>query len=354
MIINENEMLEMLKKANKVFLLEPNYRRKYPPLGLAKISTFLQENDIASEFGRVYDGQECDLVCITSLFTFQSEKIFEAIEQVHFLNPGVSILLGGVFASLMTSPIHRRYPDISIFKGYSKELDQCVPNYNIDASLEEPWTKFSFVFTSRGCPNKCAYCAVWRIEPEQWINPHWRDAIDEDKPYVMISDNNLSACSFEHIKEVVNYCIDHNKRIVFDNGFDCKHITQEMAELLGKAKYTRSGMRLAFDRIEEDGIFQKAVNLLIDAGVPKSQIMAYVLFNFHDTLEEADYRMRVCADLGIRPYPQKYEPLTELNRDTPFIGKHWNKGLLKKFRYFWLMGGLYTKTTFSEYVKMEI
>jgi len=53
----------------------------------------------------------------------------------------------------------------------------------------------------------------------------------------MISDNILSAQPSAHIKEVCNFMIEHKKRVVFDNGFDCKHITPELASLLGRLKY---------------------------------------------------------------------------------------------------------------------
>jgi hypothetical protein len=81
--------------------------------------------------------------------------------------------------------------------------------------------------------------------------------------------------------------------------------------------------------------------------------MAYVLFNFNDTPSEADYRMRECVKLGIRPYPQQYEPLKEASRDKKFIGKHWTPNLVRAFRYFWLMAGIYTKTTFVEWARAE-
>ena len=81
--------------------------------------------------------------------------------------------------------------------------------------------------------------------------------------------------------------------------------------------------------------------------------MAYVLFNFSDTPKEADYRMHECVKLGIRPYPQQYQPLIQLNRNNKFIGRYWTKNLLRVFRYFWLMAGYFTKITFEEFAKKQ-
>ena len=342
-------MINKIKHSKRVILLEPNYRRKYIPLGLAKIATMVKNNEGEVFYQRKYTPVDEDAVCITSLFTYDSEIVDDTISEVQFLNPKANIYLGGVYASLMHKRISKLFPTITIFNGYSKELDSCVPDYSIDWQIKDPWDKFSFVFTSRGCPNRCAYCAVWKIEPDLWVNKNWHKHICLDKPYVMISDNNLSSMPLNHFKSIHKFITEKKKRIVFDNGFDCKLVTKELAQMLGQMKFTRSGMRLAFDRIEEDGQFQKAINMIKDGGVAKSHIMAYVLFNFNDKPKDADYRMRECVKLGIRPYPQQYTPLNRLNRDVPYIGKYWTKNLVRIFRFFWLMAGFNTKMTFEEY-----
>lgn len=177
-MIDEHAMLQMIKSSKKIVLLEPPYRRKYIPLGLAKIATMAKENGSDIVYQRKYTPKKEDLVCITSLFTYNSPEVLGAIQTVKFMNPNVDILIGGIYASLMPKHIHKIYPDIKIFTGYSKELDKTPPDYDMDWEIEDKWKKFSFVFTTRGCPNKCAYCAVWRIEPEQWVNPSWKKHID--------------------------------------------------------------------------------------------------------------------------------------------------------------------------------
>jgi hypothetical protein len=354
--LTEDEMLDRLRKAKRVFLLEPGYARKYIPLGLAKIATFVKQNGGRVWFGRGYYGPPVDLICVTSLFTYDSGKVVGAIKHAEKFGRGTPVLVGGVYASLMPKDIHARTSGKSdLFLGYSQKLDQIVPDYSLAYKIEDPWPDFSFTFTSRGCPNKCAYCSVWRIESTPWINPSWRDHILDSKPCAMLSDNNLSATPPEHLHEVIDFLVKRKKKVIFDNGFDVKHITDDMAARLGKVKFTRSGMRVAFDRIEEDGVFQAAVERLKAGGVPKGEILAYCLFNFTDTPKEAYYRMTECARLGIRPYPQQYTPLNQAvdRRTKRFIGKHWTDSLVKVFRHYWLMAGIYTKYTFESYAKEQ-
>jgi len=344
--VDESTMLSMLDNAKSVFLLEPPYRRKYIPLGLAKISSYLKERGKEVAFGREYNSKKYDLVCCTSLFTYESESVLKALWDLRFWHHG-PILIGGIFATLMPDKLPE---DVHVFPRYSKTLDSYVPDYSINWRVDKPWDEYSFTFTTRGCPNKCAYCAVWRLEPELWINPNWRAHIVDEKPFAMVSDNNLSAQPSEHLFEVVDYLAEKKKKVVFDNGLDCKLITPEKAKKLATLKYARTGLRLAFDRIEEDGIFQDAIHCLLKHGVSKSNIMAYVIFNFKDTPKEADYRMRECVKLGIRPYPQQYTPLNTLNRYRPYIGKHWTPNLVKVFRHFWLMAGYFTKMEFEDFM----
>lgn len=353
MLIDETEMLKMVRKAKKVLLVEPEYPRKYPPMGLLKIASMVKANggSVAGFYRGAPGGlfaPDADLICITSIFTYDVADVKRAICGARDAYPKTRIILGGVCASLISKELDKEFPDVHIFKGYSKALDQCIPDYTIDCMVEDPWDQFSYTFTSRGCVNRCGYCAVWRIEPELWINPKWKDMILLSKPFAMISDNNISA-SPDHLKEVAAHLTKTKRQVVFDNGLDCKLITDDMAKSLSTIRYTREGLRMAFDRIEDDGIFQRAVKRLTKAGVAPGNIMAYVLFNFNDTLDEANYRMRECARLGIRPYPQKFTPLNETNYDRNFLGKHWDADTASAFRYFWLMAGYYTKSTFNEF-----
>ena len=346
MIVDEPTALDMLRQ-DHVFLLEPPYRRKYLPLGIAKMATYVKRHGGRVTYGRHYDGQPCDTIAITSLFTYDADIVQGAICQCQFLAPSTPILVGGIYASLMPQNLPS---DVHVFRGYSKILDQCVPDHSLDYGLREPWGKFSAVFTTRGCPNRCKYCAVWRLEPDRWINPTWKQHIIDEKPYVMLSDNNLSSIEYNHFADVTDFLVEIDKPAMFDNGFDCKYISPEIAARLARLRFVHNGLRLAFDRMEDDGVFQRAVELLLAHGAQRHQIMAFVLFNFTDTPREANYRMSECLRLGIRPYPAKFVPLNSTMRDNWFVGKHWTRQLVRVFRHFWLMAGLYKVGTFEEYI----
>lgn len=357
-LLDEKSLKNILSSKKNVLLVEPNYKRKYIPLGLAKISSYIKQNNGKTTFARNYiKNQKFDCVCITSLFTYDSEIVLRAIDRCRSYYKNVPIIVGGIYASLMPDHLLSNVQsdkNIYIFRGCSDFLDNTAADYSVDWNLQVPWNDFSFCFTTRGCPNKCGYCAVWRIEPEKIIIKNWKEQIVDSKANVMISDNNLSAQSKKHISNVLDFLIEINKHVVFDNGVDCKLVDDFFAQKISKIKFYKTGMRLAFDRIEEDVVFQNAIERLLKAGVHKGNVMAYVLFNFNDSPKEADYRARECVKLGIRPYPQRYTPLNYSSRkNISFIGKKWSEELVKAFRHFWLMGGLFRKMEFKDYIQTK-
>ncbi len=341
MEINEDQLFDCLGRTKSALLVEPLYRRKYPPLGLCKISGFIKRNGGRTSYCRRilrpgFFDDKYDFIFITSLFTYNSDIVLNTVRAARRYYPADRIIVGGVYASLMTEHLVGN-TDVLVFPGFSKKLDMSVPDFSLNRFLKEPWCDFSYVFTTRGCPNKCAYCAVWRVESSDiWVNPNWKESVVDYLPNVLLSDNNLSAAPMEHVREVTGYLAGKGKKVLMDNGLDCKRITLEMAREFGKLRYVDCGMRVAFDRIEEDGVFQEAVKLLIEGGVPRSRILAFVLFNFMDTPQEAYYRMKECKKLGIRFYPEVYRPLNMLSLRDPYVGRHWTPKLVKLFRYYWM------------------
>jgi radical SAM superfamily enzyme YgiQ (UPF0313 family) len=118
-----------------------------------------------------------DAVFVTSMMTYWYPGVFEAIDAVRHVFPGVPIVLGGNYATLC--PEHARCysgADIvaegkgeKILPGMLKELFGEPPSFVPDTGdLDSyPYPAFDLVshndqisiMTSRGCPFKCSYCA---------------------------------------------------------------------------------------------------------------------------------------------------------------------------------------------------
>ena len=351
--ITEQYLISAIEGCKRILLIEPPYPRKYPPLSLAKISTFCKERGIHVDYSRNMVYEKYDLILITTLFTYYSNVVKDVINSRGLFHRNTPTIVGGIFASIIPT-FFDQFTNLDVYTGYSKVLDQCIPDRAIMDTADEPWNEFSWVFTSRGCANKCGYCCVWRIEKERWTNKDWRDHIFPDKPNILICDNNLSAVSYDHMKSVIDFANSKDKAIMFEGGVDVKFIDNDAAKLLSTAKYARHGLRMAFDRIEEDGVFQAAVQRLIDTGMNiESNVEAFLLFNFDDNPRDAYYRGREAYMLGIHQvYPMFYRQLTSLTKDNPFIGKHWTYNLARAFRNYWLQRRWFKYFAFEAYLHL--
>jgi hypothetical protein len=96
----------------RILLLEPGYKNKYPPLGLMKIAQYhgpYGRRDHVT-FAKGPDArltkQAWDRIYITTLFSFEYQKIAETIDFALDVVYGQSqrVFVGGIAASLMHEP----------------------------------------------------------------------------------------------------------------------------------------------------------------------------------------------------------------------------------------------------------
>lgn len=95
----------------RVLLVEPDYRTKFPPLGLLKLASYHKNrgDEVSFVRGVQKDGGHWDRVYISTLFSFYHQKVVDTI--LHYkwsLGDDINrIFVGGAYASM--------YPD-EIFK----------------------------------------------------------------------------------------------------------------------------------------------------------------------------------------------------------------------------------------------
>ncbi|MFW5987826.1 MAG: hypothetical protein ACOCQA_00125 [bacterium] len=305
-----------------VLLLEPDYKNKYPPLGLMKISSYHKNlgDKVLFAKGRLDESQQKELnwdrVYITTLFTFEWEKTIQTIDYAKSLvSNHDKIFIGGIAATLMPEEIEaetglkpiigrlnktNRYAKTRI--GYDDKhiIDDYTPDYEIlnDIEYNYPNENAYFGFMTRGCGMDCEFCAVGTLEPkyEPYISIKEKiQKIDEKygpKKDLLLMDNNalISSCFDKIVKEIkeIGYGKEeiysssekHKIRdgyVDFNQGLDANILAknEKKAKLLGQLKLKPA--RIAFDHIEDKDTFKKAVENCVKYGI--KDFSNYMLYN---------------------------------------------------------------------------
>lgn len=336
-LINEKKLLSFLRNGKNVLLIEPPYRRSYIPLGLAKIATYIKKHGGKVTYSRwpVYD--KFDLILIASMFTNDAKIVIGSVNTCKndlFLK-NVPIIIGGIFASIMPDYILEK-TGCNVFAGISDELDKCLPDYSLDYQVKGYFNDVLTLFTTRGCINKCAYCMVWRMEKKYKVCPNWKKSIETiDRKICMVSDNSFLSSHPDHVESVINCLNENNKKVIFNNGMNCREINDKNAKQLSSLSYTRNGFRIGFDRENDDGYYQEAMTRMQEAGLKiQGNSYTYVLYNFDDKPQNAYYRCQEAWKFKSNPYLMRYRPLNQVTKKLDYIGKYWTKNLIRAFSYY--------------------
>lgn len=201
----------------KVLLVEPNYKNKYPPMGLMKISTYHKmlgdEVRYVKGFDPEVDEEVWDRIYVTTLFTFDFDTDVQTINHYKLLvNKIDDLYVGGIMASLMPDKVVEAtgiershiltglFTDTSVVGDHNEiNVDELPLDYDIleQVNYKYPAGDNYFAYTTRGCPNHCSFCAVPILEPNFHITNNIIDqikTIDEKygpKQHLLLLDNNV-------------------------------------------------------------------------------------------------------------------------------------------------------------------
>ena len=121
---------------------------------------------------------------ITSLFTYWSKYVIDAVEWARKYYPDVPIEVGGIWASLMPDKC-KELTGADVYVGIHPEAEKYEADYSFLS--EEP--NFQILHTQRGCHRRCETCGVYCIEPELKFRKSIKDLIHKEK--VIFYDNNF-------------------------------------------------------------------------------------------------------------------------------------------------------------------
>lgn len=156
------------------------------------------------------------------------------------------------------------------------------------------YIKNGYVITSRGCPNKCWFCAVPKREGsvrELPIVDGWN-----------VLDDNLLACSEQHIRSVFGMLKRQKHRAEFTGGLEAARLKNWHCELL--ADLNPKQMFFAYDTPEDLEPLRQAGKLLHEYGftLRGRKCRCYVLCGYpRDTQQAAEKRMHEALSAGFIP-----------------------------------------------------
>lgn len=281
----------------------PNHK-SFLPVGLLKIASWLRASGHTVDlvFGTVPAEREPDHVFITSLFTYWSGLVWEAVKYYKSAYPEAEVTVGGIYASL--APDHCRQSGCDhVYIGVHVEAEAFAPAYDLVD------TDFQIVHASRGCIRRCRFCGTHVIEPRY---THKRSMLPEIvKRHLVFYDNNLLANP--HIEtilgELANAKIDG--RVVTSecqSGFDGRLLTPELARQLKAARFRSP--RIAWDgAFDEADSIREQIEMLRLAGYAARDISVFMIFNFDISPQEMRRKAEACFGWGVQVADCRYRPL---------------------------------------------
>ena len=283
----------------KVLLIEPNYKNKYPPMGLMKLATYYR---MVGDDVRFYKGDmnslAVDLICedlikylsivYPNLFwkdyypvlfdfiklgkysvledyeVFKNEEVLDALKEYrkkykdkeYFANPrfdkvGITtlftfywditidtinfakrlcksekdVMVGGIMSSLLPDEVYnatgiKPFPGLlnkpgDIDPGNELIIDELPLDYSILEEIDYvyPANNAYFAYMTRGCVNKCRFCAVPKLEPHYYDYINLKNRIEfTDKRFgarkdLLLLDNNVLASKcYDQIIDEIKEC----------------------------------------------------------------------------------------------------------------------------------------------------
>ena len=282
----------------KVLLIEPDYKNKYPPMGLMKLATYYRmvgddvrfykgdmkvlaadlicedllnhleicfpevfwktyyptmlefikvgkysifENEEVFEYETVKDAllefrkrfkekeyftnPRFDKVGITTLFTFYWNKTIDTINFAKQLcKKEEDVMVGGIMSTLLPDEVFEA-PGIRPFEGLLNHpgdiddndiiIDELPPDYSIleEIDYKYPANNAYFAYMTRGCVNKCKFCAVPKLEPQycDYISLKKQIEITNNrfgvqKDLLLLDNNVLASSNYENIINEIKEC----------------------------------------------------------------------------------------------------------------------------------------------------
>jgi hypothetical protein len=198
------------------------------------------------------------------------------------------------------------------WSAYYQDVQIGGPAFDDPGAIFEPgvFVKPGITFTSRGCSKNCDWCLAKR---EGWIRElPIRDGWD-------VADNNLLACSREHIEAVFDMLRRQPEPVKFSGGLDAEMFQPWHVDLLKTIR-----LKFAWFACDYPGALpnlERVADLMADISREKKR--CYVLIGFNgEEIKQAEKRLEAV-------YRLDFLPMAMLYKSPDLKEKHWPTDWLK-------------------------
>lgn len=266
----------------------------YPNLPLMKISAWHKSQGDSVEWYEPMFSGHCDKVYMSKVFSFTPDYEY-CIDADEIIKGG-----SGYCIELVDGKeVYHKEND----RDLPPEIEHIYPDYSLYPEYTEDT---AYGFLTRGCPRGCSFCHVKAKEGQcsykvADLSEFWRG-----QKKIVLCDPNILACP-EHL-DLLQQLADSGAKVNFNQGIDIRLINDRNLELIKKIKL--ESIHFAFDRWQDKDIIEPRLRKFIkETGYNKSkgQVMVYILCNFDTTIEQDLYRIQLCRELNIHPYPMIYD-----------------------------------------------
>lgn len=319
----------------RILLVEPDFpiptksrnHKNFLPIGLLKIASYLRDEGnqiklVRGTLDRLEDATEViefnpQEIWITSLFTYWSKYVRDAVQHYRRLFPRSKIIVGGIYASLRPKEEVIKFTGADeIFQGVMLAAEEKFPSYdllNSNGSRFGP-VDYQILHSSRGCKRKCRFCGTWIIEPVFIPKRSINDEIRFRK--IVFYDNNFFMNP--NVKKILLELVELKKQRKIEwcesqSGFDGRIMLEdpELAQLIKDAGFKYP--RIAWDwKYSEHKEIKKQIDLLVDVGYNSRDISVFVLYNWEIPFHEMEMKRVKCWNWRTQIADCRYRPLDQL------------------------------------------
>ncbi len=287
-----------------------------------------------------------DLVLMTSMMTYWYPGVKETIAVVREIFPDVTIMLGGIYASLCYEHAISHSGADQVETGIGEEyiLERVGENTGVTVSPEfdpadldtYPYPAFELqnktpyipLLTSKGCPFFCKYCASHFLNPKRMLRSpeslveeikYWHERFDVED--FVFYDDALLVDIEKHAIPMFEGIINSNLNIRFHtpNAVHIRGISRLTAQLMYRAGFEtlRLGLETAaFDTREEldakvtEEEFKRAVTCLKSAGFHQKKIGVYLLVGLPEQeMASIENSINIVRQNNVTPVVAYYTPI---------------------------------------------